>query len=613
MPFHRLAGLSEKICEPCQTDNVYFSNPVAAKLIAISGPLKGGAFPIQEAEFGLGRDASNTLCLDDHAVSRKHCVISMQAEEFRIRDLQSRNGTLVNQRPVTERILEGGDELQIGGSVFVFVLEADAPGARLWRDGAKSTATQTQILRPEDSIFFRPDRLAGQGRPERDLAALLRISTEISRLRDCDAVTTRLADLVREVIPCKRAALLFPDEDGADEPADQRAASEAVAVLEDDRVLAVPLVAGTRTTAVLRLEAGDQRFDEGHLQFVSAVAAIASLAIENATHIEYLEGENRRLKAEIELDHDMVGESPRIREVLRLITRAAPSDTTVLIQGESGTGKELVARAIHNNSRRSAKPFIAINCATLNENLLESELFGHEKGAFTGAVVQKRGKLEVAEGGTLFLDEIGEMAPSLQAKLLRVLQEREFERVGGTRSLPADIRVIAATNRELQQAIRAGTFRQDLYYRLNVITVPMPPLRERREDIPALANYFAARFAARSGRTLAGISPAARASLMQYDWPGNVRELENAIERAVVLGTADLILPEDLPEAIVEAVPSASSASGYHESVREAKRKIIFAALEQSNGSQSDAARLLGVNPTYLSRLIRNLGLKGRE
>jgi Nif-specific regulatory protein len=422
-----------------------------------------------------------------------------------------------------------------------------------------------------------------------------------------------LADLVSEAIPCERAALHLSDEDGSDEPADLRAASDSVAVLEDDRVLAVPLVSGGRTTAVLRLEAGERKFDENHLQFVSAIAAIASLAIENATHMEFLEGENRRLKAEIELNHDMVGDSPKIREVLRLIARAAPADTTVLIEGESGTGKELVARAIHNNSRRSGKPFIAINCATLNENLLESELFGHEKGAFTGAMIQKPGKLEIAKGGTLFLDEIGEMAHSIQAKLLRVLQEREFERVGGTRRIAADIRVIAATNRELQQAVRAGSFRQDLFFRLNVITISMPPLRERREDIPVLANYFAARFAARSGRTLAGISPAARALLMQYDWPGNVRELENAIERAVVLGSADHILPEDLPEAIVEAVPSVSSAGGYHESVREAKRKIIFGALEQSGGSQMDAARLLGVNPTYLSRLIRNLGLKSRE
>jgi hypothetical protein len=377
---------------------------MAARLIAIAGPLKGGAFPIHVAEFGIGRDASSSLCLDDHAVSRKHCVISKDAERFRVRDLQSRNGTLVNQRPIAEEVLESGDELQVGGSVFVFVLEADSPGAKSRRNVSISTATQTQILRPEDSIFFRPERLVGKSRPERDLAALLRISTEISRLRDSESVTTRLADLVREVIPCNRAALLFSDEDGPDEPADRRAASESVTVLEEDRVLSVPLVAGNRTTAVLRLEAGDQKFDEGHLQFVSAVAAIASLAIENATHIEYLEGENQRLKAEIALNHDMVGESPRIREVLRLITRAAPSEATVLIQGESGTGKELVARAIHNNSRRSGKPFIAINCATLNENLLESELFWHEKGAFTGAVAQKRCNLEVAEGRTLLLD-----------------------------------------------------------------------------------------------------------------------------------------------------------------------------------------------------------------
>jgi Nif-specific regulatory protein len=283
----------------------------------------------------------------------------------------------------------------------------------------------------------------------------------------------------------------------------------------------------------------------------------------------------------------------------------------VLISGESGTGKELVARAIHRNSGRANKPCVAINCAALADTLLESELFGHEKGAFTGAVVQKKGKLEVAEGGTVFLDEIGELAPLLQAKLLRVLQEREFERVGGTRTIKLDVRLITATNRDLEEEVKAGRFREDLYYRLNVVSLRMPSLKDRRSDISLLASYFAAKFAKRSNRAILGISPQARACLMNYDWPGNVRELENAIERAVVLGSTELILPEDLPESILEkAEPAAISINAFHDAVRENKKQLIANAIEQAHGSYTEAARLLGLHPNYLHRLVRNLNLR---
>jgi Nif-specific regulatory protein len=307
----------------------------------------------------------------------------------------------------------------------------------------------------------------------------------------------------------------------------------------------------------------------------------------------------------------MVGESPRMREVYQFIGRAAPTTSTVLIKGESGTGKELVARAIHLNSARSQNPFVAINCAVLSETLLESELFGHEKGAFTGAITQKKGKLEAATGGTVFLDELGELAPALQAKLLRVLQEREFERVGGTRSIKVDIRLIAATNRDLEQAIKAGAFRQDLYYRLNVLSLTMPALKDRRDDIPLLAGYFAMRFSTKAGRALKGVSPEARKCLMQYDWPGNVRELENAMERAVVLGTTELIQPEDLPEALLEqqAVPGVQ-VTEYHQAVKETKRKLVLKAFQEGDGNYAQTARILGIHPNNLHRLIRSLDLK---
>jgi Nif-specific regulatory protein len=247
----------------------------------------------------------------------------------------------------------------------------------------------------------------------------------------------------------------------------------------------------------------------------------------------------------------------------------------------------------------------------VTETLLESELFGHEKGAFTGAVSQRKGKLETADGGTLFLDEIGELAPVLQAKLLRVLQEREFERVGGTRTIPVDIRVLAATNRNLEEAIRGGGFRQDLYYRLNVIAITVPPLRDRKADIPLLATWFAQKIGAEVGRQVTGISKQARATLVEYDWPGNIRELRNAIEHAVVLGSTALIMAEDLPETLLDTPPpQGSEDGGFHEAVREAKKRIIVDAIDQAKGNISEAARSLRLHPNYLHRLVTTLRLR---
>jgi Nif-specific regulatory protein len=306
----------------------------------------------------------------------------------------------------------------------------------------------------------------------------------------------------------------------------------------------------------------------------------------------------------------MIGESPAMQRVYHFISKVAPTDATVLISGESGTGKELAARALHRNSKRASKAFIAVNCAALNESLLESELFGHEKGSFTGALAQKKGRLEIADGGTVFLDEVGELTPPLQVKLLRVLQEREFERVGGTITIKVDLRLVAATNKNLEEAIEAGQFRHDLFYRLNVVSLEMPALRDRREDIMLLANYFADKYSAQCNRKLKGFSAEARNFLTAYDWPGNVRELENTIERAIVLGTTEWILPDDLPENLLEReMASDKSIANYHEAVVKNKKQIILHALDQAQGDPAEAARLLGIHPNYLQRLFRNLNL----
>ena len=348
--------------------------------------------------------------------------------------------------------------------------------------------------------------------------------------------------------------------------------------------------------------------DEDALATLSAVSSLASVAIESVREVEELRRELDR-KLLQRNSGGILGQSPAVLKLLDRIERLAPRDTTVLILGESGTGKELVARLLHAASPRSAAPFAAINCAAIAGELLESELFGHEKGAFTGAVSAKRGKIEAADGGTLFLDEIGELAVPLQAKLLRVLQEREFERVGSTRPIKVDIRVVAATNRELAEDARVGKFRQDLYHRLNVVSFRTPPLRERASDIPLLAQHFLAVFSAQTHRQNLSLSIDTLRCLEAYDWPGNVRELENAIEHAVVLAEGPLIVPTDLPEHLWPSA-SATAVGVFQDSVTDAKRDSILRAYEQSKGDYKGAAKILGLHPNYLLRLVRNLGLR---
>ncbi len=314
----------------------------------------------------------------------------------------------------------------------------------------------------------------------------------------------------------------------------------------------------------------------------------------------------------------IVGESGRMQEVLALVKRVAPSDATVLIRGESGTGKELIARAIHFNSSRSAGPLVTLNCAALPEQLLESELFGHERGAFTGAVAQRKGRFELADGGSIFLDEIGDLSPSLQVKLLRVLQERQFERLGGSRTLTANVRILAATHRDLEQAMGDGTFREDLYYRLNVVTIQIPPLRERREDIPPLLDHFLRKFAGKSRREVSGLTAAARDALLRYDYPGNVRELENLVERAVLLCRGRVIDLEDLPVAARPGEGGAAATGTPEESrslpdlVDSLERQAIRAALLRHDGVQTRAAEELGISERVLRYKMKKLGLEGR-
>jgi len=336
------------------------------------------------------------------------------------------------------------------------------------------------------------------------------------------------------------------------------------------------------------------------------------LTIKKALQVKDLERENVALRQELTtrvgLD-SIVAESPQMAEVLEMVARVAPTETTVLIMGESGTGKELIARAIHSNSPRARGPFIPVNCAAIPENLLESELFGHVKGAFTGAIRDRVGKFEAADGGTIFLDEIGEMRPDLQVKILRVLEERSLERVGDNRPIRVDVRVLAATNKDLGKAIQAGEFREDLYYRLNVVPVAIPPLRARRADVRVLAQHFLRRLGAAPGLTIA---PEAFRALEAYDWPGNVRELENALERALIFHRGNLIGLADLPETIrlprvreAAALPVSLPESGL--SLEEVEKELILRALQKHDWNQSRAARYLGITRhTLLYRMEKH-------
>ncbi|MFY9792827.1 MAG: sigma 54-interacting transcriptional regulator [Candidatus Sulfotelmatobacter sp.] len=627
------------------------------RLLALSGPLKDSTIPLADGEVSIGRDASNGIAVIDPSVSRKHCAFVGRDGKFQVRDLDSRNGTLVNGLVVQEKWLQHGDEIAAGDSSFLFLLEEEdgpGPGRVEFEDGQRTA--ETTVIDPKDVVYLQPDRLLRElpatSHVARNLNALLKISRIVHAIRDLDDLQGQLLDLIFEVVPAGRGAILLADREGhqfnslfgrtrqtaqaqlvnVSRTVARQVLEQGIAILGTDvpssgdlraveslvashvrSLLCVPLTVFQRVIGCIYLDSNTlgSRLNEEHLQLVTAIAGISAMALENARRLQWLEQENERLTIEVSQERSLVGEGAQMKQVYQFLKRVAPTDSTVLIEGESGTGKELAARALHRNSPRADKPFIAINCAAIPETLLESDLFGHERGAFTGASGLKKGRLEVADSGIVFLDEIGELAPALQVKLLRVLQEREFERVGGTHPIKVDIRLIAATNCNLEQAVRDGTFRKDLYYRLAVLKVTMPTLRERRDDIPMLARHFVQKHAKRCKVKPRPISREALSCLVNYDWPGNVRELENAIERALVLGSSEMILPEDLPESLLERTPPPEMTEAkYHAAVKELKKQLIRDAVEQTQGSYADAARILGVHPNYLHRLIRNLELK---
>ncbi|MDQ3816416.1 MAG: sigma 54-interacting transcriptional regulator [Acidobacteriota bacterium] len=627
------------------------------RLIVVSGALRGTVYDLAERDVYVGREPSNAVCISDPAASRRHCLVRNEGGRFSVVDLDSFNGTIVNGRPVMEQQLEHGDQIAVGDTLFLFLVGEDEGGAGpslVQFEEPGSGLGSTVRLRRQDAIYLGREGMQGafghNPRTERDLRTLLKISSAVNSIRGVKPLQEELLRLTLEAVPAEQAAVLLTggsrhsivsfmglSRDGQSDglmrvsrtvveqvlregvsllsnnvPRSDLGDAESLVASKTASLLCSPLVFFENVIGAVYLSSSEQNgFDDGHLQLVTGISSLAAVALENALHYEWAENENQQLQAELRLKHQMIGSGARMRQIYHFISKLAPTDSTVLIRGESGTGKELAAHALHLNSKRAEKPFVAINCAALPDTLFESEFFGHEKGAFSGASAQKQGLLEVAEGGTLFLDEVGELPAVAQAKLLRVLESNEFRRVGGTKAVKVNVRIIAATNKNLEEAIEQKAFRPDLYHRLNVLSFEMPPLRERQEDVLLLAQHFILQFNQKHGRRIIGVSPESRERLMNYDWPGNVRELRNVVERAVVMENAELLTTEFLPLPAADKdnrdLPPATS---IHDSVKEAQKLAILRACGQANGNYTEAARLLGIHPNHLHRIIRNLNLK---
>jgi transcriptional regulator with GAF, ATPase, and Fis domain len=617
-------------------------------------------FPIPAGGLTIGRESFNGVHVADPMASARHCRIEAdEGHRFVITDENSTNGTFVNGKPVTRTYLEHGDRIRVGRTTLRFLLEEQdvAGGLQVHledRDDDALVSSETIQLNPTDSVYLKTDFAGDQAhlpRLARDMSVLLKLSAEIGDIDDPVRLQEMLLKRVFEVVPADNGAILIASANSqsflpspvwrqrhpaADQIRVSRTVTEAVlksgqSILRNDllgdksstdslvishahSVLCVPLSVRNARVGVLYLNATtlDTRFDHRHLELTTAIATIAAVAFEHLRYVEWLESENQQLAREIELRHDMIGHSPKMQAVYEKIAQVAPNDNRVLILGESGTGKELVARAIHKNSNRRNARFVTVNCGAITESLFMSELFGHVKGAFTGADRDRKGFIEEADGGTLFLDEVGELPAHCQAALLRVIENSEVLRVGSTRSIPVDVRILSATSRVLKDEISASRFRADLFFRLG-LPLELPPLRDRLEDIPLLVRFFVQGNKQYAQRDLAPTPPETIRFLQEYSWPGNVRELSLAIQWAVVFGKGDRIRPEDLPPEIQDRKPAMSTpaAVGRLDDAKESyERQLIIKALQETRGNVSEAAALLDRVPTYLQRRISQMGLR---
>jgi Nif-specific regulatory protein len=643
----------------------------------------------------IGRAPTSQIVLKDDRCSRNHVEVFFSSGEWILRDLDSRNGTMVgSQRIIGDHILHAGDIIRIGRSQLIFVhtlADAFSDASSIARNGSGGDGLGTVVEEPGSVLddigpakithrkgqtrFLEPDFPGdigsaiepGISKVGRAAAKLCRLAFELAKSPDVPSVAQLALDGLAQGTPIDAGAVMLlpeeyegPPKSDALEVVSSRSSSahryhrlphtlaetviregEAVLarnVLGDSSlgsrdsqgeihttsVICAPIRQGESILGLIHLYSIDPNRvpDPDDLEFTLAVADTVAVALENlkrreelAENLTQVRTENVQLRERLGVQSQMIGKSPVVRQLADEIARAAASNATVLIRGESGAGKELVARGVHNSSPRRDNVFVALNCAALSAELLASELFGHERGAFTGATERKIGKFEAAHKGTIMLDEIGEMSPGLQAKFLRVLEGHPFERVGGSKPISVDVRVIAATNRDLEKAVVEGIFRRDLYFRLRVLEIVVPALRKRPEDIPLLADFFLRKFNAETGRRIVGFTDSAKEKLVTYLWPGNVRELKNVIERAVVLCRGQQIDESDLLVTKLATAGDTAEAEAAAEeflpaSLEDIERRYILATLNHTSWNKSRTATILGIERSTLDRKIRRYGLE---
>ncbi len=633
---------------------------IKAYLISRKGEFNGDCWALEPGQkLTLGRSSDNRIVLRDDLASRNHAEFFPQSDGWGVRDLGSRNGTRVNGQLISKPTrLALGDVIVVGGSEFVLTdqpsesLPAVEPEPAADLEPTKSLTAKkpglaiTVRLRRSRLLTESETALLKQPRIAEELTRLYKLGLAMGAARDLKSLADTVLDGLLDGTRADTGAVLMTAGSReltlvsyrgkqtyhkVSEFISDTVMREGQGVLAHDirsdralknrqsledigaaSLICAPIRLDEKTVGLVHLYSTDptRGLLKDDLEFTLAVVHQLAQVVGELKEREQLERANELLRENLRIETELVGQSTAIDQIKQQIGRVAQSNLTVLVRGESGVGKELVARALHTNSPRRGGPLICLNCAALTETLLESELFGHEKGSFTGATELKIGKFEAADRGTIFLDEIGEMKPNTQAKLLRVLEGQPFERVGGGKSIQVDARVVAATNVDLEAAVQDGRFRRDLYFRLQGVEIKVPSLRERRDDIPVLAGHFLSRLVLEIGRRTRGFSDEAMKKMVRYDWPGNVRELKNAVERALVLGTSDEIGPNDILLTTLGA-PGAASASGEYRPIKmdDLEREHIAATLAHTDWNKSQAATILGIERSTLDRKIQRYEL----
>jgi Nif-specific regulatory protein len=628
---------------------------MSARLKVLKGENAGKTYQLTSEEFFIGRDENNDIQILDETCSRHHTRLKLSEEYFIISDLSSNNGTFVNGKKVKEHILQNGDNILIGNSLFAFeneeVSTIQQRQTRLLQDTPENIKIES-VLSAEDTLPFKSiesSSVADYQAIQQKLKRLYEISEKLCDIIELPELFAKILEFIKTIISMERCYLMLADEKSGETdvvavfaPEDEIVISQSIinktlkeknALLVSNAgldkflknrksvvqhkigsVMCVPLISRGKLLGLIYTECQPEKyiFTEDDLQFLNAFAHQGALAIDNLQRYTRVTSELKQLKKSvlgIPDKSNIIGKHPKFKEVVETAYKIASANSTVLLLGETGTGKEIIARFIHEQSPRKNNSFIAINCAALVETLLESELFGYEKGAFTGAIAKRQGKFELADTGTIFLDEIGDLSHNLQAKLLRVLQEKQFYPIGGNKSIEVDVRIITATNRDIEKAVKDKLFRDDLYYRLSPVTIKLPPLRERPEDIPLLAYHFLEKINRESKKNVRGIANEAMEILKKYFWPGNIRELQNIIERAVVLCDSEIITPNDLPLDI-KIQKDVILNTGKCISLQDAEKQCIILALEHTGWKKGEAAKLLGISWPTLNKKMEEYDLK---